>query len=106
MTSKASTRPICHQSGDKQGINKTDLSPEPGHSDKQGINKTDLSPEPGDKQGINKTDQILCNAIIGNARFCETALKLLKSAGNKTEKSTFDDNIIFTEISYKKYRHV
>ena len=42
------------------------------------------------KEGINETDQTLCNVIIRKARVCETALEVLQSA-SKTDRSTFND---------------
>ena len=63
--------------------------------------------EAGNRQGVKKTDQPLCNVIVRSARHCETAMKVLTQCGATKTDSKFEElfTILFAHIKYLQEEH-
>ena len=61
-----------------------------------------LPTEAGNRQGVKKTDQPLCNVIVRSARYCETAMKVLTQCGATKTDSKFEEvfTILYAHIKY------
>ena len=62
-----------------------------------------LPADASSKQGIRKGDLPLCNSILRNARYCETALKVLQSSRSEKFEDLF--TVLYAQIKYLQEEH-